>query len=88
MQLHASWFYAFPRGMQRGTTLDLSLTATNLAEPTGLWTSIPAAKVTIPSDGNNGKDILYGGDGTDVLDGGNSPGTEVQDGPNAPAGAP
>jgi hypothetical protein len=47
---------AVPLGMQRGTTLDLTLTGTNLAEPTGLWTSIPAAKVTIPSDGNNGKD--------------------------------
>ena len=44
-----------PLGMQRGTTLDLTLTGTNLAEPTGLWTSFPA-KVTIPTDGNNGKD--------------------------------
>src|SRR6185437_7344529 len=47
---------AVPLGMQRGTTLDLTLTGTNLAEPTGLWTDIPAAKATIPSDGNNGKD--------------------------------
>jgi hypothetical protein len=46
---------AVPLGMQRGTNLDLTLTGTNLAEPTGLWTSFPA-KVTIPSDGNNGKD--------------------------------
>jgi hypothetical protein len=41
--------------MQRGTTLDLTLTGTNLAEPTGLWTSFPA-KVAIPTEGNNGKD--------------------------------
>ncbi|HWG43566.1 MAG TPA: PPC domain-containing protein [Gemmataceae bacterium] len=46
---------AVPLGMQRGTTLDLTLTGTNLAEPTGLWTSFPA-KVTIPTEGNNGKD--------------------------------
>jgi hypothetical protein len=44
-----------PLGVQRGTTLDLTLTGTNLAEPTGLWTSFPA-KVTIPTDNNNGKD--------------------------------
>jgi hypothetical protein len=41
--------------MQRGTTLELTLTGTNLAEPTGLWTSFPA-KVTVPADNNNGKD--------------------------------
>jgi hypothetical protein len=41
--------------MQRGTKLDLVLTGTNLADPTGLWTSFPA-KVTIPTDMNNGKD--------------------------------
>jgi hypothetical protein len=44
-----------PLGMQRGTRLELTLTGTNLAEPTGLWTSFPA-KVTIPTDNNNGKD--------------------------------
>src|SRR5215470_14184104 len=44
-----------PMGMQRGTKLDLTLTGTNLNEPTGLWTSFPA-KVTIPTDNNNGKD--------------------------------
>src|SRR5262249_31002060 len=44
-----------PLGMQRGTTLDLTLTGTNLAGPTQLWTSFPA-KVTIPTDQNNGKD--------------------------------
>jgi hypothetical protein len=46
---------AFPLGMQRGTTLDLTLTGSNLAQPTGVWTSFPA-KVTIPTEGNNGKD--------------------------------
>src|SRR5579884_719467 len=46
---------AVPLGMQRGTTLDLALTGTNLAEPTSLWTSFPA-KVAIPTEGNNGKD--------------------------------
>lgn len=46
---------AAPLGMQRGTTLDLTLTGGNLAEPTGLWTSFPA-KATIPTAGNNGKD--------------------------------
>lgn len=46
---------AAPLGMQRGTSLDLTLTGSNLAEPTGLWTSFPV-KVTIPTEGNNGKD--------------------------------
>lgn len=46
---------AVPLGMQRGTTLDLTLTGSNLAEPTGLWTSFPA-KATIPPTGSNGKD--------------------------------
>ncbi len=46
---------AFPLGMQRGTTLDLTLTGSNLAEPTGVWISF-SAKTTIPTDGNNGKD--------------------------------
>ena len=44
-----------PLGMQRGTALELTLTGTNLAGPTGLWTSFPA-KVTFPTDNNNGKD--------------------------------
>jgi hypothetical protein len=43
-----------PLGMQRGTTLEVTLTGTNLAGPTGVWTSFPA-KVTIPTDGGNGK---------------------------------
>src|SRR5882672_12767240 len=46
---------AVPLGMQRGTTLDLTLTGTNLAEPTALWTSFPA-KVTTPTDNKNGTD--------------------------------
>jgi hypothetical protein len=44
-----------PLGMQRGTSMDVTLTGANLASPTGLWTSFPA-KVTIPTEGNNGKD--------------------------------
>src|SRR5262245_54286506 len=44
-----------PLGVQRGTKLELTLTGTNLADPTGLWTSFPA-KVTIPTDMNNGKE--------------------------------
>lgn len=46
---------AFPLGAQRGQSIELNLTGTNLADPTGLWTSFPA-KVTIPTDMNNGKD--------------------------------
>lgn len=45
----------FPMGMQRGTSLDLTLTGSNLAEPVQLLTSFPAS-VTIPTDNNNGKD--------------------------------
>lgn len=44
-----------PVGAQRGTTIELNLTGTNLADPVTLWTSFPA-KVTIPTDANNGKD--------------------------------
>lgn len=44
-----------PLGMQRGTKLEVVLTGTNLAGPTGLWTSFPA-KVSFPTDANNGKD--------------------------------
>jgi hypothetical protein len=44
-----------PLGMQRGTTLDVTLTGANLADPTGLWTTFPA-KFTFPPEGNNGKD--------------------------------
>ena len=44
-----------PHGAQRGTAIDLTLTGANLAEPTGLWLDFPA-KVTIPTENNNGKD--------------------------------
>jgi hypothetical protein len=44
-----------PLGVQRGTGIDLTLTGSNLAGPTGLLLSFPA-KVTIPTDANNGKD--------------------------------
>jgi hypothetical protein len=46
---------AVPLGMPRGTTLELTLTGTNLAGPTGLVTTFPA-KVTFPTTANNGKD--------------------------------
>jgi hypothetical protein len=42
-------------GLQRGTALDLTLTGTNLTEPTGVFTSFPA-KVTIPTEDKNGQD--------------------------------
>jgi hypothetical protein len=45
----------FPMGVQRGTTLDLSLTGGNLANPTGFWAGFPA-KVTIPTEDKNGSD--------------------------------
>jgi hypothetical protein len=44
-----------PLGIQRGTNLELTVTGTNLADPTALWTSFPA-KATFPTDNNNGKD--------------------------------
>jgi hypothetical protein len=44
-----------PLGLQRGASLELTLTGTNLAQPTGLWTSFPAT-ITIPTDHDNGKD--------------------------------
>lgn len=44
-----------PLGIQRGTSLEVTLTGTDLASPTALWTSFPA-KVVIPTDHNNGKD--------------------------------
>jgi len=46
---------AFPLGAQRGRAVELNLTGANLDDPTALWTSFPA-KVTIPTDINNGKD--------------------------------
>ncbi len=44
-----------PLGMQRGTGLDLVLTGSNLAGPTGLATDIPA-QITIPTADKNGQD--------------------------------
>lgn len=44
-----------PSGMQRGSTLDLVLTGTNLAGPTGLFTAFPA-KTSIPTVDKNGQD--------------------------------
>src|SRR5207253_1124789 len=44
-----------PLGMQRGTSLDLLLTGTNLAGPTALWTGF-AAKIHIPAEDKNGQD--------------------------------
>jgi hypothetical protein len=45
----------FPLGVQRGQTIEVTLTGTNLADPTALWTSFPV-KATFPTDMNNGKD--------------------------------
>ncbi|MCI0380167.1 MAG: PPC domain-containing protein, partial [Gemmataceae bacterium] len=44
-----------PLGVQRGATLELALTGTNLAGPTGFWTAFPA-KSTIPTEDKNGQD--------------------------------
>ncbi|MCS6849890.1 MAG: PPC domain-containing protein [Gemmataceae bacterium] len=42
----------FPCGMQRGSSLDLVLTGSNLAEPTGLWTGFPAT-CSFPTENTN-----------------------------------
>lgn len=44
-----------PAGIQRGQAVELTITGTQLANPTGASLGIPA-KITIPTDGNNGKD--------------------------------
>src|SRR5262245_15587754 len=44
-----------PLGIQRGTTLDMLLTGSNLANPTGVLVGFPA-KVTIPEGDKNGQD--------------------------------
>ncbi len=44
-----------PLGMERGTALNLTLQGTNLAGPTGLWTSFPA-EISIPTEDKNGQD--------------------------------
>ncbi|MCI0641749.1 MAG: hypothetical protein L0Y72_05565 [Gemmataceae bacterium] len=41
--------------MQRGTTLELALTGSNLAGPTGFWAAFPS-KSTIPTEDKNGQD--------------------------------
>jgi hypothetical protein len=46
-----------PLGAQPGTTLELTLTGTNLSDPIALWTSLPGVRAMIPSDNNNGKDV-------------------------------
>ncbi|MGE3808044.1 MAG: hypothetical protein AB7K24_25570, partial [Gemmataceae bacterium] len=43
-------------GLLRGGSVELELTGARLNEPTGVWTDIPGAKATIPTDNNNGKD--------------------------------
>ena len=44
----------FPMGAQRGTTVELTLTGSNLHDPLNVMTSFPG-KVTIPTVHNNGK---------------------------------
>src|SRR5262245_6849048 len=44
-----------PLGAQRGASVEITLTGTNLAEPTGVLLGF-AAKVTIPTDNKNGQD--------------------------------
>src|SRR6202008_2583523 len=46
----------FPMGLQAGTALEVTLTGTNLNDPVSLWTNIPGATVSIPTDNNNGKE--------------------------------
>src|ERR1043165_2150908 len=43
-----------PPGVQRGATVEVVLTGTNLANPTGVLVSIPGP-VTIPDDNKNGQ---------------------------------
>jgi hypothetical protein len=44
-----------PLGLQRGTAMEVMLTGTNLAGPTGVYASFPA-KITIPDNDKNGLD--------------------------------
>lgn len=44
-----------PVGAQRGVPLELMITGTNLANPTGVAFGVPA-KITIPTDAKNGQD--------------------------------
>lgn len=45
-----------PLCVQRGNPVELTLAGANLADPLGVWTTLSSAKVTIPTDANNGKD--------------------------------
>lgn len=45
-----------PLGIQRGATIELAITGSNLAGPLQLLTTIPQANTTIPTDSGNGKD--------------------------------
>jgi hypothetical protein len=45
-----------PLSVQRGNSVELTLTGANLADPLGVWTSLSGAKTAIPTDANNGKD--------------------------------
>jgi hypothetical protein len=45
-----------PLSVQRGSSTELILAGTNLSDPLSVWTSIPGAKATIPTDAGNGKD--------------------------------
>ncbi|MCS7046802.1 MAG: hypothetical protein NZO58_10635, partial [Gemmataceae bacterium] len=42
----------FPLGMQRGTTSDVVLTGTNLANPKGVWAGFPGTAVITKEDKN------------------------------------
>jgi hypothetical protein len=44
-----------PLGLPKSGSQELTLIGTNLLDPIGVWTSFPA-KITIPTDNNNGKD--------------------------------
>src|SRR5437879_3027794 len=43
-----------PLGVQRGTSLELTLSGNNLADPTGLLTGFPD-RVTLPPENKNGQ---------------------------------
>jgi hypothetical protein len=45
----------FPMGVQRGTTVELTLTGTHLQEPLGVLASFPV-KAMFPTENNNGKE--------------------------------
>jgi hypothetical protein len=45
-----------PLSVQRGFATELTLAGNNLSDPLAVWTSIPGANATIPTDAGNGKD--------------------------------